>query len=192
MKEIEIAIKLLQDKEDILLKLQNYINVGMKHTLDIYFYDEIRKNLSPNEDNKLFECFRIRNRDDKSYMTYKVDNFEGETWIYSDEDEIEISDFKVAYNIVKKLGLKELVRIDLNTYIYLFEQYEIVLEDVKDLGLFLEVEKLNVPDETSYEEVKKIKSQIREFIDSFGIEYVELNDGKPELMLKRNKSENPK
>jgi len=187
MKEIEIAVELKQSIDDVKAKLKNFTHIGKKHTLDVYFYDEKKDNLKPDENLRLYQCFRIRKRENKSYMTYKVDKFEGNTWIYSEEDEIEVSDFDVAHNIVKRLGLTELIRIDYYTDIYVYDDYEIVVENVQNLGFFLEVEKLRVPDETSYEDVKLIKDDIRKFIESLEIEFVELNDGKPELMLKKIK-----
>ena len=90
--------------------------------------------------------------------------------------------------ISKHLGLKELVKIDNTKYTYLTNGYEIVLEDVKNLGLFLEVEKLA---QVSDDEIVNTKQEMRDFIKKLGIEIGdELNMGKPELMLRKSFSAN--
>ena len=68
--------------------------------------------------------------------------------------------------------------IDNNKEIYKTDKYEIALEDVKDLGIFLEVEYCTDDDV----DVSKIKEEIQEFIDKLEINVSEeLNMGKPEM-----------
>ena len=62
------------------------------------------------------------------------------------------------------------------------EYIQIVFEEVRNLGYFLEVETLNVDDSA---DVKKIKEKIQDFINKLNFNVSpELNMGKPELMLK--------
>lgn len=56
------------------------------------------------------------------------------------------------------------------------------MEDVKNLGFFLEVELLAVDE---FSEIEDLKKDIREYIKSFGLKFEELDVGKPELMLKK-------
>lgn len=84
--------------------------------------------------------------------------------------------------ILKKLGLKELLTIHNSKRTYATDKYEIVLETVKDLGYFLEVEYCTNEDV----EVSLIKEEIQKFIDDLGIKVSsELNMGKPEMMIKK-------
>ena len=107
-------------------------------------------------------------------------------WIYSDEHEIEVSNFEIAKEILESLGLKELVSLDIEKNIFIKDDFEIVLEDVKDLGLFLEVEYLK--DTNSIDEIKK---GIWNFIESLNIRISnELHEGKPQLMLRKLSSKN--
>ena len=46
----------------------------------------------------------------------------------------------VEEHILDALGFTELVRIDNRKHTFTTDEYEVVLEDVKDLGVFLEVE----------------------------------------------------
>lgn len=184
MKEVEILVEVLDKKESVLKKLEKFEFKGAKETLDLYFFDPKRSELKPEKDGRLNACFRLRKKDKKAYMTYKIDNFDKSgKWVYSDEDEIEISDLRIAENIVEHLRLKKLVEIDNKKWTYLAGDFEIVFEEVKDLGLFLEVEKLNVKDNA---DINVIKKEIWNFIKSLKIKIgEELNAGKPELMMKK-------
>lgn len=183
-KEIEVLMEVFGNKNDLLKKLSKFKFEGAKQTVDIYFFDPKRKNLKPHKNYRLKECFRIRTKGEKSYLAYKLDHFyQKDIWSHSDEHEIEISDPQTALKIVKHLGFKELVKIENTKHIFLSDKYEIVLEDVKRLGLFLEVESISLSGD-----VRKIKSDILKFIKSLGIRTgVELNSGKPELLLKKQK-----
>ena len=62
-------------------------------------------------------------------------------------------------------------------------KYEIVLEDVKNLGLFMEIERNNVGPK---EKIEKIKKEIWNWIKKLDINTsLELTMGKPELMLRK-------
>lgn len=90
------------------------------------------------------------------FVTYKVDNFdESGKWIYSDEFETKIDSIEVMTTIISKLGLKELIKIDNLKHIYETEDYEIVYENVKDLGYFLEVEAYIDNDDVDENEIRE-------------------------------------
>ncbi len=68
---------------------------------------------------------------------------------------------------------------------FLTDKYEIVLEEIKDAGLFLEVEVLN---EIKEDKILQEKKKILKFIKSTKIKVSdELNMGKPEIMLRNKK-----
>ena len=183
MKEIEILIEVKSDKEAALKALGKFEFVGMKEVIDVYFVSPFRKDLQPDENGRLNNCYRIRSKDGKASIAYKVDHFDGSEWSHSDEHETSIGDFQTALEINRHLGFEELIRIDNKKYTFMAEDYEIVLEDVKDLGLFMEVEKLTeVPDN----KVAETKEEIRSFLKNLNIKLgEEQNAGKPELMLRK-------
>jgi adenylate cyclase class 2 len=185
MKEIEILVEVFSKKEDVLNILNKFNFIGKKEVLDIYFYDEQRNSLKPKQ-GRLTECFRLRKKDKTIYVAYKTDKFDNDGyWLYSDEEETEVKDFYTMIKIISNLGLKQLIRIDNIKHTFLSPDYEIVLEEVKDLGIFLEVEKRDVNDN---KEILLVKQEILKFIDSLGIKHGgELNAGKPELMLKKKR-----
>jgi len=165
MKEIEILVE-LKTPIDLAKKKLDFMKFkGAKSTLDIYYYDPKRENLKLTPEGKLWECCRLRTKNNTHYLTYKKDHYEGETWLYSDEHEIEISNIEEGKLIISSLGLEELVTIDNTKYTYLNDDYELVLEDVKNLGYFLEVEYLHQVEDNL---VKKTKDNIFKFINSLG------------------------
>ncbi len=184
MQEIEILVELRSDLEEAREKLKNFDFKGSKKTLDVYFYDPLRSNLKPNKEGKLLECCRIRQKADKNYITYKVDIYDGKAWSHSDEYETEIENFQSGIDILNHLGLVELVRIDSVKHVYEAENYEIILEEVRGLGNFLEVEVIAVPNDT---DVADLKLEVSDFINNLGLNVSgELNSGKPELMLRKH------
>ena len=186
MKEIEILVKLNDSFKNVKTKLDKLNFQGIKHTLDVYFFDPKRPNLKPGKNMALKECLRLRTKDNKNFITYKIDHFKDrDVWSHSDEYETEISDFNTALKIINHLCLKPLVKIDNTKYTYLTDEYEIVLEKVKDLGIFLEVELLTVDDNC---DIESLKNKIRKYIKSFEFDFEELNIGKPELMLRMQKN----
>lgn len=184
MKEIEILVEVYESENEALEKLKKYEFIGIKKTIDIYYYDPLRENLKPNENNQLNECFRLRKKAEEYFICYKIDKFdENKKWLYSDEYETNIGSFEEASNIIKRLGLKELLRIENEKHTYVFGDYEIVLEKVKDLGLFLEVEFCCENDC----DISKIKFELQEIINNLNIKVSEeLNMGKPEMILGKN------
>ena len=182
MKEIEILVQVNDDinKVEETLKKFKYINTEL--VIDDYYYDPKRNNLKPNKNNQINECFRLRQKGNKNYITYKDDVFENNVWLYSNEYETEVSSIETIKEILNRLGLKKLLTIKNTKKIYKHNNYEIVLEDVEDLGYFMEVEYCTNEDI----DVKEIKKQIQEFINSLNLKTSkELNIGKPEMMLNK-------
>jgi predicted adenylyl cyclase CyaB len=183
MKEIEILVEVYDDYDKAKEILSKYEYVGLKHTIDEYYYDPKRNDLKPDKDNQLNNCLRIRKKNDEYYVTYKNDIFENGKWLYSNEYETKVESGLMIKEIFTKLGLKKFIEIDNQKEIYKSEKYEIALERVKDLGIFLEVEYCTNEDVN----VLNIKNDIQKFIDDLSIEVSkELNVGKPELYLHKH------
>ena len=162
MKEIEILVEVFDSIENVKKALRDFNYVGLKHTIDEYYYDPKRDTLKPDVNNNLFHCLRLREKNNTYTITYKDDVFDGDKWL---------------------LGLKRFITIDNKKETYTYKDYEIVIEDVKDLGLFMEVEFCTSDDV----DVKKVKDEIQQFIDSLNIKVSpELNMGKPEMYMKKN------
>lgn len=185
MKEVEILVEVLDSKDLVLNKLKKFKSKGARTIIDLYFYHPEKENMQVTNKRYPIEWLRLRKMGDKQYLAYKLDHFEGSKWLYSDEHEAEILDIDAMKSILSSLGFKKLLKLKIHKETFLTENYEIDLEDVENLGLFLEVERLNLNDS---DDVVKVKKEIPQFIDDMGIKVSkELNFGKPELMLKKKK-----
>lgn len=201
MKEIEILFEVRESKESALEKLDRFTPLGEKRVIDEYYYNPKNSNMySANlkngnkviGENEITQWFRIRKSDDETFITFKKDHLkEDKTWLYSDEYETKVSDYETAKKIFQALGLLPLIVVDNKKHVFVSCHYEIVLENVKELGLFLEVELMN--HEEREVDVKEERKKIMAFVDELGIKLgKELNVGKPELMLQKNKILNKK
>lgn len=183
MKEIEVLVEIHEDVKTVLHRCKAFDSKGIKKTKDIYYFDPLRENLKPDVEGKLKECCRLREKAGKYYITYKSDNYEGDTWIYSDEYETEVKDIEILQWILEKMGLRELVVVENIKHTFETPQYEIVVEEVKNLGVFLEVEYIG---NSNISSVNDIKAGIKAFINDLHLKVGnELNSGKPELLLKK-------
>ncbi len=180
MKEIEILVEVYDDIEKVKECLKQFKYVGLKHTIDEYYYDPKRDELKPDKDNQLSHCLRLRNKNDEYSITYKDDIFDNGKWLYSNEYETRVESIDMLKEIFKRLGLEKFIEIDNEKDIYKTDKYEIALENVKGLGIFMEVEYCT----NDNVDIVAIKNEIQEFIDSLNINVSkELNIGKPEMYL---------
>ena len=181
MKEIEVEVAFDNSKEEVIRILSKYEYIGEKEIYDTYYYDPQRPNLKPEEDLRLNETFRVRKTDSSSYITYKKQHFKGKLWIYSDEYETSIGDADTIKKVISLLGLKPLIKVHNKRKIYKHKNFEIELEEIDGLGLFIEVEKMS----RSADEMRE-KEKIREFIRGLGLKNVrELNIGKNQYLLSK-------
>ena len=182
MKEIEILVEVYDEIKKIKKSLKDFEYIGLKHTIDEYYYDPKRKNLKPDKDNQLSHCLRLRSKNNDYYITYKDDIFDNGKWLYSNEYETKVESVEMLREIFKRLGLKKFIEIDNEKEIYKSDKYEIAIENVKGLGIFMEVEYCTNKDV----DITNIKKEIQDFIDSLNINVSEeLNMGKPEMYLRK-------
>ena len=180
MKEIEVVVAFDNSKEEVINILSRFNFKGDKEICDTYYFDPLRTNLQPESDLRLNETFRVRKNDKGCFLTYKKQHFEGKLWVYSDEYETKIEDPNVLEKIIEMIGLEVLIRVHNKRKVYSYKDFEIELEDVENLGVFIEVEKLS----NSSNDEMTIKKEIREFIKSLNLKNAkELNIGKNQYLL---------
>lgn len=182
-REVEILVEILDTKKVVLQKLKKFHQQKNIDIKDIYFYDPKRRDLQPGKNNRLVKCLRLRQKGKLIYVTYKKDYFKpNDIWTHSDEHEVQVSNFNETKEILQKLGFKILVQIDSHKVIYENNEFEIIFEEVKNLGNFLEIESRRLVEKG---EVIAEKEKIWYFMKNLKLNISqELNSGKPELMLK--------
>lgn len=186
MKEIEILVRLLTPPDEVLHTLKEwFVFEGTHETVDIYFVDPLRPDLAPDKEGRLSGCLRLRTKDkQRSFLTYKHDHFDAEDkWTFSDEFESQITSPENIQEILKRLGFQELVTVKLKKHIFHNDWAEIVVEEVEELGAFLEVEAKNLPEDA---DVNAIREKINRYIDQLGFQVIrDFDGGKPELLLRK-------
>lgn len=133
--ETEIKIKLTKEEfNNLKVYLENnskFINETKQK--DTYYQPTYRKFVN---NDVIHEWLRIGERGNKKILNYK-------NWydIHCDEYEVEIDNSVNLNKIFEILGLEKIAVVDKirKTYIYL-DKYEIVLDEVKQLGFFIEIE----------------------------------------------------
>jgi predicted adenylyl cyclase CyaB len=182
MREIEILVRILEPKINALKKLSRFKIHHISNISDQYYHNPIHKGFLPTMKKNSSEMIRTRIKDGKHYFTYKKDVFTKSGWAYSDEYETEVKDAKVIDAILRNLEFLPLVKVVNKRTIYYFKTFEICLEEVKGLGLFMEIECIT-PGKRSSE---KIRDEILELINDIGIKVTEESKmGKGELLYRK-------
>ncbi len=151
--EIEVKIK-TNDIEN--KRIKNLINkntkyLGIENHVAHYYSFKYRDNND--------EFLRVRKENNKYIINYKKKHEN-----YVDEYESEINDFDSFSKILNVYGFEEICCIEKTREKYLYkDKYEISFDDVKNLGLFIEIEI-----------VKHIKNKEEEYQDLISLLY-ELN-----------------
>jgi adenylate cyclase class 2 len=111
---------------------------------------------------------RVRKTEKASSVCLKVFKIDRETGKAENLDEIEydVSDFGEAVKLFESLGYTDKTIIDKKREKYDSEKFEIVIDDVKGLGIFVEVELKEQIDG----DIKIGFNKIKDFLKSIGIE----------------------
>lgn len=120
---------------------------------DIYFSPRHFPFLGGEIDN---ECLRIRKLLDKNILSYK--KFVPKTSdkeAYSIEHEVEIGDIEKFKLILDDLRIDEVFTLNKKRIYYIYDNIEIALDYVTDLGYFVELELISDNDSTSFLEAKE-------------------------------------
>lgn len=175
--ETEIKIKIDKSKYQSLITFFD-INaefINESNHLDVY-YEPAHRSFIDNDIIK--EWLRIGKRGNKNIITYK-------NWydVHCDEYEVEIDDIDKMYKIFDVLNFKQISKVDKKRrkYIYL-DKYEISLDNVKELGYFIEIEVIKYDDNVihEYDELLKLAKNLElnlDDIDKKGYPYYFIDRG---------------
>jgi adenylate cyclase class 2 len=180
--EIEVKAK-LKDKTAVMGKLAA---LGCKFsdakTQDDMVWVEKTGSLEDFLSNKVFLRIRIQNGE-KVIMTAKKSKArQGDESLVKREHEIVVSSADEARNILSMLGLQEAVRVVKKRQTTTYEGYEICIDEIENLGSFIEIEKI-----AEESEAADIQKQMFEFLGALGIlPEDQVKKGYDILMLERN------
>lgn len=137
---IEIEIHVRIEKVSALLKFleKNGKFESEKHQIDEYYSPTHRDFLQVRP---ITEWLRLRNADGKYTITYKNWKTEADGKTYScDEYETSLGDIEQLKRIFLALNLKSIVTVDKLRKNWIYEDYEVSIDSVKDLGNYVEIE----------------------------------------------------
>lgn len=160
--EIQVKIKSPQKVERKIRQIAKYLNC-QKQT-DIYF-TPTRKNIF--KQNPITENIRLRDNGKKLIFYYCHANYSKNKFISTDEWESEIRDKNNFLNILKKIGLKEILKVIKIRKTFSYKIFIISLDQIKNLGYFLEVEAKKIIKNSQY-----TTSLCFKFLNSLNISYL--------------------
>ncbi len=160
--EIEIKIKLSNEEYQNLKENLKIIAKYDKKTVqkDEYFTPEYR---DFTKEQYPFEWLSVRERGGKNILNYKHYYPEGaEKHEWCDEYEVNLDNSEKIKKIFKRINIKSFATINKIRYTYIYkDKYEIALDEVKDLGYFVEIEvkKLEWDYKTERKEIYRIAEE---------------------------------
>lgn len=155
MLEMELKAR-INNKEQITEKLSR---AGCRWSASVIQADVIyiSKGLNQTINNPVF---RIRNIDNKTILTLKVQSTDLNT---AKELELEVSDDKMMHQMLQIIGFEARVELKKKRVETEYKGYTICMDEVERLGDFIEIEKLGTEDserEREYEEMMKVLTEL--------------------------------
>ena len=132
---IEVVVKVRASHADVEKSLEELgaVRVADKTQEDTYF-------AAPHRDfAQTDEALRVRREDDEAYMTYKGPKLDEETKT-REEHETFVGDAEEARAIFESLGFEEFGTVEKHRCVYELDGKTVTLDDVKNLGEFVEIE----------------------------------------------------
>lgn len=172
MLEVEVKAK-INCIEDFIQKLKEINGKFLKEEKqkDVYFNHPVR------DFAKTDEAIRIRKisegLNEKFYLTYKGKKIDNET---KTREEFESICDEEIFDIFERLGFKKFAEIEKVRKYYKHKNFEICIDEVKDLGNFVEIESKNLND----------VEEIFNLLKKFGIKKEDtITESYLELLLKK-------
>lgn len=159
MIEVERKFRLIPEKIEV---VRAYLKNISSDPLSIHQIDSVYLyRMSSFKDFKLGDpVIRIRSVDEKTILTYKKSiNKEGDRI----EHELTIDSASIADALLKELGFNFVIKVEKDRSEYKFNDITFCLDDVSDLGIFLEIEivcQSNDEVESAQKKIMKLASQI--------------------------------
>lgn len=184
MKEMELKVRIKDKNKFVFIKnLLKEKNCKWSEPClqeDIIF--ERRLTNIAEECNGSEPVFRIRKLDNEYILTMKQLEADKNT---AEELEVSISNVETMEQILFRLGYIRVCRLKKRRKTTVYQEYTICLDEVEELGTFLEIEKLSPDSTQKYEVYAGIMNLLKEWkIDEADIE----NEKYYQLLMRQNRS----
>lgn len=164
MSNTEIEIKVKVERVNQLVQFLKQNGEHKKSSLQVdEYYTPAHRNFV--EEDPIKEWLRLRSDNGVYSLNYKNWQYgpDGKAY-HCEEYEIIIDSQEKAAHILKSLNFRHLVTVHKERDVYMYQDYEVAFDVVKDLGSFVEVEFKG----TATAEPKFIAAEMRKFIESTG------------------------
>lgn len=180
--EIEIKIPLSDSEFEKVKENVKILTrfVKKSHQIDTYFTPSHKNFLEPQFP---FEWLSIRNRDGKSILNYKHYYPEdADVKTHCDEFELELQKPEQFGKIFVALEFRTLVTVDKEREVYTYkDEFELGVDDVKDLGKFIEIETMK-----DFGSVEAARKKLFDFAKILGVDTSKMDKrGYPFLLMKK-------
>ncbi len=137
--EIEVQLKVENIKPLVKLLEKDGKFLGEVRQVDEYF-TPVHRNFADKD--PIEEWLRLRKSNDKFSITYKNWHYDsnGRSEFFADELETSVGDTNAIKKILSALDFKPLVTVKKIRKIYLYQDLEITLDTIDNIGDFIEVE----------------------------------------------------
>ncbi|MBU4204815.1 class IV adenylate cyclase [Patescibacteria group bacterium] len=168
--EIEIQVNIENSKPLIDFLAENAHHKSEKRQIDEYFSPAHRNFL---EFRPLKEWLRLRNSGGNYSINYKNWHFdENSKSSYCDEYETKIEDINKIRKIFDVLNFKQVVLVDKLRKTWIYKDYEISIDNVKNLGDFVEIEYIGNNENA---DAKVITDEMINFLKNIGCGKIKRN-----------------
>jgi len=176
MYEVEVKAR-LKDREQVMKKL---LDLGCKFSEELHQVDRIFiREGDPFPEPLGAPTLRVRQQNDETLFTLKITQSGRQDCV---ERELEIKDGEMMIEILQLLNWQEVPVVDKKRIKIHLGDVEIVLDNVKDLGDFIEAEKIVTDPDP--EARKKIQQELFTLLGTLGVgEEDRIIDGKYPYML---------
>lgn len=149
---------------------QRILDIGAKFTwegeqVDTYYNHPMRDFAETDE------ALRIREVEDKTFLTYKGPKIDSITKT-REEIKVQVQDSFPISDILLKLGFKEVFRVKKHRKKFQLDEFKICLDSVENLGDFVEIER-SVSSEVTEEKVSEIRDDILKTMEEWGLAELE-------------------
>jgi adenylate cyclase class 2 len=171
MKNVEVEIQVEIENINPLAELleEDGKFLFSEHQID-HYYTPAHRNFAAIK--PINEWLRLRNSDSKYSITYKNwHRDEDKKSSHCDEYETTIGDIDQIEKILNVLDFKTVVIVDKKRKAYLYKDWEIALDEVKNLGNFVEVEYKG----TQVRDAKDIANEMKDFLRALNLGKIKIN-----------------
>ncbi|MDP2930750.1 MAG: class IV adenylate cyclase [bacterium] len=179
-KSIEIEIQVnIENKEPLLAFLEKNADFKFEtRQIDEYFTPAHRDFTVVRP---VAEWLRLRDSSGHYSFTYKNWHYQGEKSFYCDEYETEVKDLDQLKKAFAALNFKSLITVDKTRKVWLYRDFEVAVDSVKNLGDFVEIE---YKGEDEKADPEKTTERMIQFLKDVGCGKIMINYmGYPYLLL---------